>query len=186
MRRLLKRAALALAAPRVVSAPAVRGAEPGVDLQRPQALAEQGDASSQVSLGRMYRDGDGVPQDHAKAAHWYRKAAEQGHTGGQVALGRMYYDGEGVPQDDAKAAHWCRKAAEQGNSTCQWSLGSMYHYGDGVPQDDVRAYAWYNLAAAGGDEGARKGRDELLERMSPEQVAEAQALSRDLAAQLRE
>jgi hypothetical protein len=26
----------------------------------------------------MYDDGEGVPEDDAKAVHWYRKAAEQG------------------------------------------------------------------------------------------------------------
>ena len=56
----------------------------------------------------------------------------------------------------------------------------------GVPQDYVQAYAWLNLAAAGGLDPARSMRDRVLERMSPEQVAEAQALSRDLAAKHRE
>ena len=49
----------------------------------------------------------------------------------------------------------------------------MYAEGKGVPQDYVQAYAWSNLAAAGGHEDARKRRDNLLERMSPEQVADA-------------
>jgi hypothetical protein len=28
----------------------------------------------------MYRDGDGVPQNDAEAAWWYRLAADQGHA----------------------------------------------------------------------------------------------------------
>ncbi len=39
-------------------------------------LAEQGDAGAQYNLGLMYREGQGVSQDDAEAAKWYRKAAE--------------------------------------------------------------------------------------------------------------
>ena len=126
MRRLPKLDALALAAPLLVSAPAVPGAEPDAYLQRLLARAEQGDANDQERLGFMYERGVGVPQDDAKAAHWYRKAAEQGHARAQASLGAMYEWGVGVPQDDAKALHWYRKAAEQGNALGQWSLGNMY------------------------------------------------------------
>ena len=42
------------------------------------AQAEQGHAPSQAGLGFMYREGQGVPQDDAEAARWYRLAAEQG------------------------------------------------------------------------------------------------------------
>ncbi len=37
-------------------------------------LAEQGDASAQTSLGVMYANGLGVPQDDTEAIKWYRKA----------------------------------------------------------------------------------------------------------------
>ena len=182
MRALPKLAALALAAPLLVSAPAVPGAEPDAGLQRLLARAEQGDARGQGLLGFMYQQGQSVPRDYEKAAHWFRKA----NADRQASLGAMYAKGKGVPRDATKRAHWYRKAAEQGYDRGQAELGSMYQYGDGVLQGYVQAYAWYNLAAAGGYEGARKIRDELLERMSPEQVAEAQALSRELAAKLRE
>jgi hypothetical protein len=43
-------------------------------------LAEQGDPRAQNGLGLMYANGEGVPEDHAAAASWYRKAAEQGHA----------------------------------------------------------------------------------------------------------
>ena len=49
------------------------------ELVRP--LAEQGDALAQYSLGEMYDLGEGVPEDDAEAAKWYRKAAEQGDAG---------------------------------------------------------------------------------------------------------
>ena len=40
---------------------------------------EQGYASAQNSLGFMYLNGRGVPQDYGQALMWYRKAVEQGY-----------------------------------------------------------------------------------------------------------
>ena len=40
-------------------------------------LAEQGFAEAQYAVGTMYPDGEGVAQDKAQAAAWYRKAAAQ-------------------------------------------------------------------------------------------------------------
>ena len=38
--------------------------------------ANAGDADAQYNLGASYYIGQGVPQDYAQAAAWYRKAAE--------------------------------------------------------------------------------------------------------------
>ena len=84
------------------------------DFAQTRILAEQGNASAQFNLGKMYEFGQGVPQDDAKAVEWYRKAAEQGYASAQKNLGVMYEFGQGVPQDDTKAVEWYRKAAEQG------------------------------------------------------------------------
>jgi TPR repeat protein len=43
-------------------------------------LADQGDAGAQNGLGNMYTNGQGVPQDYAQAAFWYRKAARQSYA----------------------------------------------------------------------------------------------------------
>jgi TPR repeat protein len=47
----------------------------------------------------MYKNGQGVPQNHAKAVMWYRKAAEQGDAWARYILGYSYERGEGVAQD---------------------------------------------------------------------------------------
>jgi TPR repeat protein len=57
-------------------------------------------------------------------------------------------------------------------------LGLKYAEGTGVPKDDVNAYAWLNVASANGDDLASKNRDFLAKRMTPEQIAEAQKLSK--------
>ena len=62
---------------------------------------DQGYAVAQTTLGVMYENGYGVPQDYAQAVAWYRKAADQGLAVAQVNLGVMYKNGHGVPQDYA-------------------------------------------------------------------------------------
>lgn len=76
--------------------------------------AEQGDAAAQSELGEIYAKGQGVPQDHKKAVHWYQKAAEQGNADAQHTLGFMYAEGQGVPQDFKRAYVWSSLAAAQG------------------------------------------------------------------------
>ena len=151
--------------------------------------AEQGLPFAQSELGRMYFVGEGVEEDHAEAVSWCRKAADQGEVQAQYNLGFLYYLGAGVPKDDAEAASWFRKAADQGDPQSQFVLGSLYAIGAGVPRDEVRAYAWINVSAArSGDnprvrtlEGdVRTTREELGASMTPAQVAEAQALSREM------
>jgi hypothetical protein len=131
----------------------------------------------------MHLGGPGVPQDYAEAVRWCRKAAEQGHPGAQFQLGVMYEMGLGVTQDWAEAVRWYRKAAEQGDAHAQFDLGVMYAHGEGVPQDYVQAHMWVSLAAsrASGDDQRKFAheRDFLAEKMTPQQVAEAQRLARE-------
>jgi TPR repeat protein len=123
--------------------------------------------------------GQGVAQDYTAAARWYRKAADQGNAFAQSKLGLMYARGQGVTQDYTAAVRWYRKAAGQGEAFAQTNLGFMYEVGLGVTQDYVQAHMWYNLAAAQSEKGAGKIRDLLAEKMTPEQIAEAQKLARE-------
>jgi TPR repeat protein len=144
--------------------------------------AEQGNAFLQYNLGHIHeqgrdKQGRGVPEDYVEAVKWFRKAAEQGDAASQGELGRMYEVGHGVPEDYVEAVKWFRKAAEQGAAASQLDLGRMYWMGRGVPQDYVLAYMWFNLA---GTQLRVDGQREMLaEKMTPEQIAEAQRLARE-------
>lgn len=120
-----------------------------------QPLAEKGNAAAQYMLGEFYRIGLGMPQDHAKAVIWLRKAADQGNADAQFSLGGMYSNGFGVRQDNTETAVWYRKAAEQGLARAQSNLGWMYTYGIGVPKDEKLAVAWTRKAAEQGDASAQ-------------------------------
>ena len=51
-----------------------------------------------------------------------------------------------------------------------WDRGGQYY---------VYAHMRFNLAAAQGDQNAAKWRDDVAERMTPAQIAEAQKLARE-------
>ena len=157
------------------------------ELKRDRRAAEQGDAKAQSFLNFMYCWGEGVRQDYQEALKWYRPAAEQGEASAQYTLGFMYASGQGLPQDYQEAVKWYRLAAEQGVASAQYNLGVMYDNGEGAPQDYVQAHKWINLAASRrtlekeNDLDYRSARDEVAEKMTASQVAEAQRLARGVA-----
>lgn len=149
-----------------------------------QNSAEKGVASDQVTLGKMYTAGNGVPQDDAKAVAWYKKAAEQGFAEGQCQLGFSYAESKGVDKDYNQAVAWYRKAAEQGLAEAQYKLAGMYHRGRGVPQSGVNAYAWLTLAAAQGYDPAASNQGFAISKLTPEQQSQAKTLAAELQAMI--
>tara|TARA_R110000868_G_scaffold359173_1_gene621026 strand:- start:2773 stop:3414 length:642 start_codon:yes stop_codon:yes gene_type:complete len=147
-------------------------------LQEFRPLAERGHVWAQAMLGIMYDNGEGVLQDYAEAAQWYRLAAEQGIAITQYNLGIMYTNGNGVLKDYAEAFKWYRLAAEQGYAAAQYNLGVMYANGNGVLQDAVLAHMWWNIGGANGNANGSENRGKMEQRMTREQIAEAQALAR--------
>ena len=141
-------------------------------------IAELGDYATQFNFGLMFEAGQGVAQDYAESARWYRLAAEQGFAQAQSNLGFMYHEGRGVAQDFAEAERWYRLAAEQGLAEAQHNLGFMYAHGNGVIQDYSTAPMWFNIAASNGYSDAVHNRDVIADRMTPEAIAEAQSRAR--------
>jgi TPR repeat protein len=117
--------------------------------------AEQANARAQCSLGLCYYWGNGVAQDYAEAAKWYRKAAEQGNTDAQYNLGVCYTEGRGLEKDYGEALKWYRKAAEQGSPLAQYNLGVCYTEGQGVEKDYTEAVKWWRKAAEQDDTQAQ-------------------------------
>jgi TPR repeat protein len=142
--------------------------------------AEKGNAVAQFNLGLAYAKGKGVSKDAVQAVTWFRKAAVQGNADAQYTLAGFYDAGDGVPKDDSKGTAWYMKAAQQGYAKAQSVIAARHLLGvSGLTRDYVRAYMWGNLAAAQGDKGAARTRDYASNYMTPEQIAEAQRLSRE-------
>ena len=80
---------------------------------------------AQFSLGTMYVEGRGVPQDYAEAMRWYRKVAEQGHASAQYNLAFLYGHGEGVPRNHVEAFKWFSLSARNGNQFARKALKEL-------------------------------------------------------------
>jgi len=128
--------------------------------------------------------------DKAAGGHLARlhQDAEQGSPLAQYLLGAFYQLGEAIPQDYAEAANWYGRAADQGLAVAQFALGAMYARGEGVPEDIVRAHIWLSLSTTHAAQipGAQKLtreaqelRDEVAQKMTPEQILEAEQLARE-------
>ena len=146
----------------------------------PRALDD--DARAQLTLGMMYRAGQGVTKDFAEAARWYRRAAEQGNPLAQTYLAISYALGRGVPLDRAMALRWYRRAALQDHQDAQVRLAAAHEEGRGTPVDFVRAYVWYAVAASRPDDcGCLSGkRERARHRLTSEEAEAADCLVRSL------
>ncbi len=112
-------------------------------LIKPQA--EKGDDVAQFTLGFLYDEGKGVPQDYAEAAKWYGRAAKQGNKAAQHNLGLMDYQDQ-VWRDRAEIEKWHRRAAEPGNAAAQSNLGLMDKPSQ-VSKDRAEIEKWHRRAA---------------------------------------
>lgn len=132
----------------------------------------------EFQCGLAYESGKAGPQDYARAAWWYRKAASQGLAVAQDHLASLYFYGEGVPQDYVQAAVWCRRAAEQGDAWAEGNLGMLYETGRGVPQDYPQAALWYRKAAEQGNSDARTALDAIEDKQSESEANERKKYAR--------
>lgn len=135
--------------------------------------AEQGEVEAQYLLGKIYREHN----DYKKAIPLLRLAAEQGHAAAQTKIGVMYFTGKELPRDYQEAGRWLRMAADQGDALGQLSCGILLKE-LGEPKDYAAAYMWLTLAEAKGMKKAAEEREKLAEKMTSEQIAEAQLLMR--------
>ncbi len=149
----------------------LRGAGHGPEIgEKAKALnaleyaADQGHPAAQWKLGRMYADGDGVPQDNLRAFNYFSQIAnthpdESPGTpqarfvaNAFVSLGHYYLTG--IPNSkikpDAVRAHemFAYAATYFGDADAQYQLGRLYL--DGLPSDPHQAARWFQLAATKG------------------------------------
>ncbi|ALO45928.1 tetratricopeptide repeat protein [Pseudohongiella spirulinae] len=163
------------------------------DLETAVALftqaADNGLAIAQYNLGVMYFTGEGVAQDYERAFHYTQMAAEQGHVNAMVNLGVLYYNQLGVKPDwmavwplslinrnrhYREAAHWYGLAAEYDHGGAQYYLATLYDNGLGVEQDLSEAYMWTLLARDNDVPEASLLMASLRQRMSAEELAQAE------------
>lgn len=107
-------------------------------------------------------------------------AARSGNADAEELIGVMYAMGLGVARDDVRAFEWYLRAAMKGHPGAQSGVGWYYEVGRGLPAPDlVRAYMWYTLSAIGGDPDAAISLEEVVKKMTPQQIEHALILVDD-------
>jgi hypothetical protein len=106
-----------------------------------------------------------VPQDFAKAAEFYRRAADLGVAEAAFYLGNLYRDGRGVTRDREAAYRWYRKAAEQGDSVAELLAHDMAPMDQAVEKlQRVRRRTKYTGAGSAGERYEAVGLDLIVTR----------------------
>jgi len=107
-------------------------------------------------------------------------AARSGNADAEELIGVMYAMGLGVKRDDMRAFEWYLRSAMKGHPGAQSGVGWYYEVGRGMPTPDlIRAYMWYVLSAIGGDPDAAISQEEVVKKMSSEQIEIAHILIDD-------
>ena len=107
-------------------------------------------------------------------------AARSGNADAEELIGVMYALGLGVEQDDQRAFEWYLRASMKGHPGAQSGIGWYYEVGRGMPAPDlVRAYMWYVLSAIGGDPDAAISQEEVVKKMTDEEIKKAHVLIDD-------
>ena len=102
-------------------------------------------------LAVIYESGDGVPQNHAEALKWFKKALARKDYGPYYRLTYMYYHGSGVKQNYVAALMWANLGAEVSPNSKSISQ-----------QNKLTAVEM---------------RDEIAAKLTPKQIAEAERLA---------
>lgn len=107
-------------------------------------------------------------------------AARSGNADAEELIGVMYALGLGVEKDPERAFEWYLRSSMKGHPGAQSGIGWYYELGIGMPAPDlVRAYLWYALSTIGGDPDAAISLEEVVKKMTPEEIARAQVLIDD-------
>jgi TPR repeat protein len=143
--------------------------------------ARGGNVAALWKLGRMYADGDGVPQSHLRAFDCFRRIAEihppsvAEHAGGAktrfiagalVELGRYYLTGiansDITPDAERAREMFAHAAVDFADPDAQYHLGRMYLEGKGGAKDPRQAARWLYTAATKGQFEAQAAFGSLL------------------------
>ncbi|MGB3553020.1 MAG: tetratricopeptide repeat protein [Jannaschia sp.] len=133
------------------------------------AVADVEDARRLMEAGRF-----------EEAMARFRVYAKSGNADAEELIGVLYALGLGVEEDDERAFEWYLRSAMKGHPGAQSGVGWYYEEGIGMPAPDlVRAYMWYVLSAIGGDPDAAISQEEVVKKMTPEEIERALVLVED-------
>lgn len=151
--------------------------DPKLALRLFERAAVAGLAPAQFRVGNMFEKGIGTQRDLSLARIWYQRAAERGNAKAMHNLAVLHAEGASGKPDYAMATEWFRRAAELGVRDSQYNLAVLLGRGLGAPTDLAQSFLWFSVAAGQGDEDAGRKRDEVAQRLKPEDLAAAKGLA---------
>ncbi len=151
--------------------------DPKLALRLFERAAVAGLAPAQFRVGNMFEKGIGTQRDLSLARIWYQRAAERGNAKAMHNLAVLHAEGVAGKPDYAMATEWFRRAAELGVRDSQYNLAVLLGRGLGAPTDLAQSYVWFSVAAIQGDEDAGRKRDDVAQRLKPEDLAAAKGLA---------
>ena len=114
-----------------------------------ERLVRDDEVKAMLDLGQLNEDGRGMPQNRARAAELYERAAERSPWA-RARLGVLYLD----MSEFSRARSWLQRSAGEGNGASRNNLGVMYDRGLGVAPDYRAARDHYLSALAAGNQQA--------------------------------
>jgi TPR repeat protein len=102
--------------------------------------AWDGDAASQILLGKAYFSAVYTKDNCSIAFTWIHRSAEQGNMEAQYRLGDLFALGQGTPKSYTDAYEWYTKSALQGYRK---ALGYFYEKGFATELYFEGAIHWY-------------------------------------------
>ncbi|MDE6589154.1 MAG: relaxase MobL, partial [Oscillospiraceae bacterium] len=112
---------------------------------------DDGSATTAYWLGRIWRDGLGVPPDDERAEVWFQRAADGEHVGAQYALAKLLLEQGRI----SEAVSWYEQAAGSGNPFASYQLGKLYLSGNDIPRDADKALEYLSESAEQGNSQAQ-------------------------------
>lgn len=123
--------------------------------------------------------------EYSQAFELLYPMAQTGNADAEELIGTMYALGTGVDRDDIRAFEWYLRASLRGHAGAQSGIGWYYEVGRGMPAPDlVRGYVWYTLSAIGGDPDAAISLEEIVKRMTADQIKRGKVLIEDYRAHI--
>ncbi|MDZ4833483.1 MAG: protein kinase [Candidatus Melainabacteria bacterium] len=114
---------------------------------------EQGSVVAQLTLGRMFFEGDLVERNPVEAAFWLHLAADRDDESKQL-LAVLYLHGQGVEKNIAKSAELLRSLARKGDTDAMVQLAIVLSEMFRPPHDEI--HSWLIQAAELGNRQARE------------------------------
>ncbi len=120
-------------------------------MEKIRAVANEGNAAAQYTLGARLIGGHGLAANPAEGLQWLERAAAQDNSGALRDLGHYYSVGRHVPKDLVLAFGYYRRAADLGSPRAAFETGECYRRGWGVEADERAAARYFRLSAEGGN-----------------------------------